>query len=281
MKLAIINTIAGRALAVHMNSFRVRAFDPGKAGWKLTADGKAIELKDGNPIWINEEGAEATLGGDTITRLNGEAKTLRVRAETAEASLVPFKDLDAKAAKDALALVKNIDQKKLIEAGDVEKVKAEIAAGFTAQVTELTNTNKTLQSNYDNLRVDSVFAQSQFIRDNVAVPADMFTAAFRQNFKMTNGNLEVFDKAGNRVMSKVKVGEYAEPDEALSILVDQHPQKATILKASGNSGGGNNGAGGHRPGQRTIRRAEFDQMNAQDRAHTAGEMNKGVVTIVD
>lgn len=281
MKPVILNLIAGNTLAVHMNSFRVRAFDPGKAGWKLSEDGKTIEMKDGNPVWIDVNGGEGVLAHDSITRLNGEAKTLRQRAETAEAALVPFKDIDPVAAKKAIELTKNIDAKKLIDAGDVEKVKAEIAANYTAQVTELTNANQKLTTDLSDLRIGGIFAQSDFIRDNIAVPRDMFEASFRNNFKIVDGKLEAFDKTGNRVMSKAKLGEYAEPEEALAILVDQHPQKATILKASGNSGGGNNGGGGHRQGNRQIKRSDYDRLTPAEQSHYASEAGKGLVTIVD
>lgn len=281
MNVAIKNAIAGRAITAHMKSFRVRAFDPGKAGWKLTADGKAIELKDGNPIWIGDDGNEATLAGDTIARLNGEAKTLRIRAETAEAAIVPFKDLDPVAAKKAIETVKKIGDKQLIDAGDVDKVKAEVAAQFNSQITELTKANEKLSTDYNGLMVNSVFAQSDFIRDNIAVPRDMFEASFRNNFKIVEGKIEVYDKSGNRVMSKAKLGEYAQPEEALQILVDQHPQKATILKANNNSGGGNNGGGGNRPGTRNITRAAFNALTPAEQAHTAAEAGKGVVTITD
>lgn len=282
MNIAILNSIAGNSLAVHMGALRVSAFDTGKAGWKMNADGTAIEMKDGNPIWVDANGGESVLGGDTITRLNGEAKTLRLAKEAAEASLVPFKDIDPVAAKKAIELTKNIDQKKLIEAGDVDKVKAEIAAQYTSQVTTLTEANAKLSNDYNNLRVGGVFAQSDFIRDGIAVPRDMFEATFRPNFKVGDGGiLEAYSKDGNRVMSRARLGEYAEPEEALQILVDQHPQKATILRANANSGGGGGGGGGNRPGVRTINRATFAALPAHEQAHMAGEQSKGTVVIVD
>lgn len=281
MNVVVKNSIAGRALAVHMNSFRVRAFDPGKAGWKMNADGTAIEMKDGNPVWIDANGGEGVLAHDAVTRLNGEAKTLRERAEAAEAKLVPFKDIDPIAAKKAIDLTKNIDAKKLIDAGEVEKLKNDIKAEFNSQITELTTNNQKLSTDYNDLRVNSVFAQSDFIRDNIAVPRDMFEATFRSNFKVVDNDIQVFDKSGNRVMSKAKLGEHASPEEALSILVDQHPQKAVILKANQNSGGGNNGGGGHRPGNRVIKRADFEKMSPHEQATTASEMGKGTVTVVD
>lgn len=260
----------------------VRAFDPGKAGWKLTADGKTVEMKDGNPIWIDATGNESTLSGDTITRLNNEARDLRVAKEQVEGNLAKYKEIpDPVAAKKALDTVKNIDAKRLIDAGEVERVKEEIKAGFQTQLTEAQTTNAKLQQDFDGLKIDNVFAQSQFIREQVAVPHDMFQATFRSQFKIKDGKLEAFDKAGNRIMSKAKIGEFADPDEALELLVGQHPQKDTILKAPNASGSGNNGAGGYRGGKRTILRADFDKLGAAESAATAIAAGKGEIVIVD
>lgn len=266
------------ATAAHF--IRIRAFEPGKAGWKLDKDGK-IEMKDGNPIWVDVNGGEQTLDGGTIARLNGDARTLRLRAETAEATLVPFKDIDPVQAKKALTTIANIDAKKLIDAGEVEKVKEEISKQFTQQLVEKDTAIKTLSGDLDNLRVDNIFAQSPFIRERVATPPDMFQATFRNNFKIKDGKPEAYDKAGNRIMSKTKFGEPADPDEALEILVDHHPQKAMILKASDHSGSGNNGTGGNRHGQRVIKRAEFDKLTPGEQAMTADKANKGELSIVD
>lgn len=255
-------------------------FDPGKAGWKLDKDGK-IEMKDGNPIWVDANGGEAVLSGDTITRLNGEAKALRLAKEAAEASLATYKDIDPVEAKKAMALLKNIDAKKLIDAGEVEKVRNEISQQFTVQLAEKDKAISTLTGSLESLQINNIFAQSEFIRDNIAVPRDMFEATFVRNFKIVDGKPQAFDKAGNRIMSRKNIGDYAEPGEALEILVDQHPQKATILKAPNHSGGGNNGSGGNRSGTRVVRRSDFEQMNASQAAAAASEMAKGNLSIVD
>ena len=280
MKNVILNSIAGKTIAVHMAAMHVRAFDPGKAGWKLDKDGK-IEMKDGNPVWIDANGGEGVLSGDTISRLNGEAKALRIRAETAETALAPFKDIDPVVAKKAIADIAKIDTKKLIDAGEVDRVRTEIAAQYTGQIDELKKANGVLSTNLDNMTINGIFAQSDFVANSIAVPRDMFEATFRQNFKIKDGKVEAYDKSGNRIMSKAKIGEYAEPGEALEILVDQHPQKATILKANQNSGGGNNGGGGNRPGNRVVRRADFAKMSPHEQAQTAAEQTKGTVSIID
>lgn len=272
--------IATMLLATAVRFYRVRAFDPGKSGWKLDKDGR-IEMKDGNPIWVDANGGEITMAGDSITRLNGEAKTLRTRAETAEAALAPFKDIDPIKAKKAIDTVANIDAKKLIDAGEVEKVKEEIKTQFTVQLAEKDKAIGTLSNDLDTLRIDNIFAQSLFIRDRIATPPDMFQATFRTNFKIKDGKVEAYDKAGNPLMSATRFGERADPDEALEILVNAHPQKTMILKASDATGSGNNGTGGNRGGSRIIKRADFDKMIPADQALNADKMAKGEVQIID
>jgi hypothetical protein len=133
----------------------------------------------------------------------------------------------------------------------------------------------------DNLRVSNVFANSTFIRENVALPPDIFEAYFKPSLKVKDGKIEVYDKSGNRLFSKQRSGEYAEPEEAFALLVEQHPQKATILKAPGHSGSGNQGVGGTQGKGRIILRTEFDAMPPMEQAATAKLMGEGKVTVVD
>jgi hypothetical protein len=250
------------------------------AGWKLDADGKIV-MKDGNPVWVDANGGEAILDGGTITRLNGEAKTLRERAEKAETKLTTFKDIDPDKARQALETLGKIDQKTLIDAGKVDEVRQQITTQFTAQLAEKDNALKALQTNFDNAQINSLFAGSDFIRERVAVPRDMFEATFKNNFKMEDGKPVAYGKDGNRLMSKAKIGEFADAAEALELLVDQHPQKDVILKASGGTGTGNNGNTGGRGGGKTMKRAEFDQLQGHQQAEVAAKARAGEMQIVD
>lgn len=260
----------------------VMAFDNTvKAGWKLDADGK-IEMKDGNPIYINTAGQDMTVGADKISQLNAESKGHRERAEAAEQKLKAFDGIDVVAAKKAIETVSKLDAKTLIDAGEVDKVKDDIKNSFTTQLNEKDKVNSDLQSKYDNLLINGVFSNSQFVRDSIAVPQDMFEASFRNNFKIgKDGAVEAYDKAGNRIMSREKIGENATPEEALKIIVESHPQKDTILKASGASGSGSQGNGGGNGGSRTIKRSEFDKMTPVKQAETSQAMAKGEMKIVD
>lgn len=251
------------------------------AGWKMDADGK-IELKDGNPIWVDANGGEGVINGDTIRNLNGEAKTLRTRAEAAEAKAKAFEGLDAAAAKEAIDKLSKIDQAKLIDAGKVDEVKAQITAQYTTQLAEKDKALSALQTSYDTERINNLFSGSDFIRERVAMPRDFFEANFRNNFKIEqDGKIAAYDKSGNRVMSEKNIGDFADPNEALELLVNRHPQKDAILKADTGNGTGNGGNGGTRGQGRFMKRSEFDKLDPVKQSEAAGRMGKGELQIVD
>ena len=122
-----------KTILTHLAILSASAFN--NPGWKLDAEGK-IELKDGNPIYVDASGRESVMDVGAITRLNGEAKTHREAKEAAEAKLKAFEGLDPEAARKAVDTVKNIDAKKLIDAGEVEKVRESVKAEFMTQIAE-------------------------------------------------------------------------------------------------------------------------------------------------
>lgn len=259
------------------------AFDDNKAGWKIGADGKC-ETKDGKPIYLDATGAETTFDYDRIAVLNNEAATNRRKLQDTEKLLEPYKGLDAAAARKAIEDLAKIDQKKLIDAGEVDKVREAISATFTAQIAEKDKAYASLRDELDGLRVSNIFANSEFLRDRLAMPRDVVEAYFRSNFKIDkDGKISAFYKDGNPVMSKQagNIGGTPTTDEALQLLIEAHPQKDMFLKADTGNGSGNNGNGGHRPGSRTMKRADFNQLSQAAQAQAAEKANKGELTIVD
>lgn len=261
---------------------RTAVYDPGKAGWKLSADGKTIEMKDGNPIYVNSDGSETVMEGNAISTLNAEARRHREAKETAEAALKKFEKItDPAKALDAIEKLAKIDQKTLIDAGEVDKVRNEISAQFTAQIAErdkeIANRNTTLEQ----LRRQNAFQGSKFVQERVAVPHDMFMDKFGPNFKDENGQLVGYYPDGNKIMTKDinRLGTPAQFDEALSILIESYPHKESILKAPTHNGSGNGGAGGGRGGSRHVSRADFEKMTPVDQAATAAAAGKGELTI--
>ncbi len=251
-------------------------------GWKIGADGK-IELKDGNPIYVHADGTEGVIEAKTVGDLNAEAKRNRERYETAENDLKKFEGItDPVKAKEALELAKKIDQKKLLEIGEVDKLTDQIKAQFTEQVTELNKKLGETTSKLHNNQIAGIFAQSDFVRNNVAVPLDMFEATFRSNFKVEeNGEIGAYGRDGNRINSKKNLGRFADPDEALQLLVEAHPSKDKIIAAPKNGGSGNNGNGGGRGTGRYVSRADFEKMSPAEQGSIATQAGKGELTITD
>ena len=107
---------------------------------KLKLDEKgAVVVQDDKPVYIADDGKEvvfdypATLA--TIARLNSEAKGHREAKETLEVKLKDFEGIeDPTKALKALEIVKNLDDKKLIEAGEVDKVRQEAKAAYDEQL---------------------------------------------------------------------------------------------------------------------------------------------------
>lgn len=248
--------------------------------WKLDENNNIV-LKDGDPVYVDSDGNEKTVAVDTIARLNKEAKTHREAKEEALNKLKAFEGIDAQAARAALETVSKLDANKLVETGEVDKLKAQITEQFQTQLTEKDNALNELKSKYENMIVDNTFANSDFIRNNVAVPVDMFEAKFRNNFKVENGEVVAYGYDGSRLMSKTRAGEYANAEEAMQILAESHPHKDVILKANPANGSGAGTGGGAIGGGRYMKRTDFEQLPPARQAEIAAKMRKGEIQLTD
>jgi hypothetical protein len=248
--------------------------------WKMDGDHLALD-SSGNPIMVLSDGTERVVQGDTISRLNGEAKQHRERAEAAEAAVVAFKDIDPAKAREAMEKLSKIDQKLLIDAGEVDRVRGEISQQFTAQLGEKDTALSTAQQRINNLLIDREFGRSEFIANKIAVPREMFEATFGRNFKVENEKVVPYGADGNPIYSMKNAGEYAGIDEAFEILVERYPHKDQILRAPDMTGTGGTGNGGNRGGGRTMRRAEFEKLPPAQAAQIAQAASKGEVKLVD
>ncbi|MGC6360456.1 DUF6651 domain-containing protein [Bisgaard Taxon 45] len=215
---------------------------------KLDENGNPV-LQDGKPVYVYDDGKEVAYdvpqAVSKITALNAEAKKYREEKEALEKKLSAFDGLDIEKAKQAIETVKNLDDKKLLDAGEVEKVKNEIVKQYEVKLSEK---DAEIQKAYDNLQqevIGGAFARSSYILEKMSLPADMVQAYFGKHFIYENGKVIAKDNLGNQIFSRKSPGEPADFDEALEHIVSCYPQKDHILKASGNAGGGSgSGASG-------------------------------------
>ena len=240
---------------------------------KLDENGHVV-VQEGKPVYVHEDGKEVAFDASgtvsTITRLNAEAKSHRERAESAEKSLKGFDGIaDPAAARNALDVVSKLDQKKLVDAGEIDTVRNEISKAFQTQLDEANGKAQTYEQQLYAEKIGGSFARSKYIADKLAVPVDMVQATFGQNLKIEEGKVVAYDTQGQKIFSRVRPGELADFDEAIETLVSQYPHRDHILKSSDangggaqNGGGGNSGAKGNFGGSKADRVAAIKAMTA-------------------
>lgn len=240
---------------------------------KLNDEGHVV-VQDGKPVYVNDEGKDIAfdVAGTvaTISRLNGESKSHRERAEAAEKVSKAFEGItDVDAARKALEMVKNLDAKTLVAAGEVEKVRAEAIKAVEDKYAPIVAERDALQNSLVSEKVGGSFARSKMIAEKLAIPADLVQARFGDSFKLEGNDVVAYDKSGNKLFSRSNPGEVAKFDEALEIIIDQYPYRDSIMKASGASGGGAQGGSGGASGNKSITRAAFDALPSHKQAETA------------
>lgn len=231
---------------------------------KLDENGNAVLVDGPNgtklPIYIHDDGKEAPFDAGTtvatISRLNGEAKGHRERAEAAEGKLRAFEGIeDAEAARKALETVANLDAGKLLTAQKVEEIKVaaqqaareQLTAAQKQHATELQTVkdeNGKLTAHLHSEIIGGAFSRSKFIADKVAIPPDLLQSKFGHQLKVENGKAVAYDANGAQIFSRVRGGELADFEEAIEIIINAYPHKDQILKGEVRDGGGAGGGGG-------------------------------------
>lgn len=230
---------------------------------KTDEQGHAI-LQDGKPVYVHDDGKEVPYDVPQmltkISGLNAEAKQHREAKEAAEAKLKAFDGIgDAAAAKKALETVKNLDDKKLIDAGEAERVKAETVKSYEEKLASANAEAEKIRSQFHHELIGGSFARSQLIADKLAIPADVAQAFFGKHFGISeDGRVIAKDASGNEIYSRLKPGEKAGFDEALEVLIDAYPHKDSILKGSQASGGGTGGSSGGSNAPKSLAECKTD-----------------------
>lgn len=237
---------------------------------KLDAEGRVV-LSDGKPVYVHDDGKEIAFDAagafQKIAELGGEARRHREAKEAAEARLKAFDGIeDVAAARKALDVVKNLDAKKLVDAGEVEKIKAEAIKALEERYAPVAKKAEDLEAQLYSEKIGGAFARSKFISERIAVPPDMIQSTFGQRFRIEEGKVVAFDASGNKLFSRVRPGEVADFDEALELLVDAYPHRDHILKGRNANGSGATGSATGSAGSKTMTRAAFDALPPAERA---------------
>lgn len=259
--------------------------------WKREADG-TLALVDGNPVRIDHTGHEVAVPDSAldetfskVSQLVSESMSRKEKIRAMESKLKVFEGIDdleawKAEAEKSMSTLKNMEDKKLIDAGEVEKVKEEVAKAMQSKIDELQRNLKdkdaVIQEKENFLHQELIggrFARSQFINDRLAIPVDMVQHRFGANFKVVDGKVVAFDSTGNELFSKNKPGELADFDEALEMIVSAYPHKDAILRGSSASGAGvQGGGGGYHPGSRVVNANDAKSFSANIDRIAKGEV---------
>ena len=218
----------------------------------------------GNPIY-EIEGKEveqdlSILRAD-LTKANGEAAERRVKLKEAQDQLAVFEGVDPEKAKTALAVMANLDDKKLLDAKQVETMKTQwessflrnkagTDAAYEAKIAELTGSLDSEKSNIKKMLIQRVFSDSKFLEQTTFDKLrDAAFMMFEKRFvveQADNGDYRVVAKNsdGTDILSIIRPGQKATTDEAIEHIIMSHPQKDYILKGSQASGSGAQGGAG-------------------------------------
>jgi hypothetical protein len=276
--------------------------------WKLKVndEGNAV-LNEGVPVFLDEDGKEQALDPnkmhDKILDLNKESRSRRERVRDLEKKLEQFADIDdpeswLSNARKAMDTVKNLEDKDLVEAQKVEQLKAELTKASMAKESKLKKQLADATATWDNkvkrkedqirhLMVSNRFATSKYFAGTdpkTTLPPEVAETFFGQNFKVEEqeGQLRLvaYDETGNPLLSRERMGEPAEFDEAIGLLIDGYPGKDRIMRA-GNSGTGSGGgrSGGPEPaGDQDLKSLQKQYADARTRGDMAAMISlKGLM----
>lgn len=210
---------------------------------KLNENGNVV-LDDGKPVYVKDDGTEQSYDASSLVakigELNKESAKYRTRAKEANTKLEKFGEIDPEAAAKAIKTVKDFDDKKLIDAGEADRIKQEMSKGYKKQIDTLTGERDTLSDKLNRQTVTSYFAKSEFIKDKTTLSADIAVAVFGDKFAVEGGVL----KSKDNIMSKQNPGDPAGFEETLAILIESRADKSSILKTNGGGSGSQGNAGG-------------------------------------
>jgi hypothetical protein len=210
--------------------------------WKLGEDGKVV-TQDGKPVYVHADGKEVPFDGEQalgkIQTLQREAQQYREAREAADAAIAPYKALgEPDALKAAVETAEKLKGKKLLDAGEVETLRAEYQRKLDEGIKAAKVEADKLRADLENEAIGGRFGNSKFVQDRCYLPPDMLRTTFGVHFKVEDGKVIGYDRLGNKITSRERFGEPADFDEALEQLVGAHPHRDKILKAPTSAGSG-------------------------------------------
>lgn len=229
---------------------------------KLDEAGNAV-LQDGMPIYVHGDGTEIPLDAASLVRrvdnLTAEKDRHYRNLTETKAKLELFGELSPEDAKNALATVKNLKDKELLDADGVKALKADMGKQFETEKQSLlekhqrdladreAEKNALIKRIHDQHLLTEFQKSKFFVGDKkiTKLPPEIGLTTFGKYFEIReeeDGTLSTIGKLnGEEIQSKKRFGFPADFDEAMEVIFENHPLKNELLEVRE---GGPEGPGG-------------------------------------
>lgn len=201
--------------------------------------------KDDNKTGISD--AEAKLLKE-IMKLKEKAKAEEAKAKALESKI---SGIDLEAAKEAIKKMEETENKELERKGEYERLlqkQKEAAekekADLLAKLEEERKNREELARNVDQLSLGNAFANSNFIKEKLALTASKTKALYGDHFEVVDGKLVAYDKPKgmpSRTPIIDATGEGVSFEEAIKQIIEADPDKDYLLKSEKKPGAGSKG----------------------------------------
>jgi len=237
--------------------------------WKTDADGNLV-LDSGNPVYVGNDGNEVVASGEYVGQLRGEAMANRIELKTAKDQLKAFEGIDPSKASEAIAKLKDIDLSKMISSDKLDEVRAEVEKSFQGTIDELKGQVESKSGIIHKMKISGGIQGSEFLKKTIFKDTpEVADSYFAKHFSIDESGEAVATLNGETIYSVENPGKPASVNEALGIIVGQHPQKDHFLLGNGASGSGAQGSNASGQGSKSITRQQFDSKSPQEQASFA------------
>ena len=197
-------------------------------------DGSIKVGPNNRPLYLDSDGQERELSvsalNDKINNVTAESNERRKKLSEVREQLAAFSGIeDPQAAISALQTVKTMDKD---QKAALENMRTEINTIWEGKQKEWEEERSKLNGQLFTSNVSNKFATSKVVKGLTLTP-DIAQAFFGKHFAPDG---TATDAAGNKILSKDNPGKDAGFDEALSVIIDQYPNKDAILRSSAGTG---------------------------------------------
>jgi hypothetical protein len=249
---------------------------------KRDKDGNVVTIGE-KPVIINDaDGTETTFDIEgtisAVKERNAEIVRHRTDADKLREQLNAFTGIDPVSAKDALDKLSKIDQKKLIDAGQVDQVVGTLKSAHAEELARERASRDGILRRFKDVQLSSAFANSQFLATKTRKDLHpLVRSYFEKRFLVEDdGNVQALDESGKLpLLSVSNPGKNASFDEALEQLIGQSPFRDALMVSPQGSGSNTPASSGSASGGRgRMSRAQLESLpaHAQFEAATNNEI---------